>query len=179
MKNYYSENKKLAQRANARIRNLRKETGMKEPFSVKQLTDILSSETIKGATKTGLVSVKKSKTDLQQKAINKALTEFLSPESVSTVKKARQYKQKISKEMGKNATYKQANVTFQARKDYKWIYEYMEASDYWPLVDEAKEKNWDFETFSNEILKYIVNATVDEEFKKDLQELYNYSLYGV
>ena len=178
MIDYYSLNKKLANKANARIRNLRKLTEIEEPFSVKQLMDKLSSDIVKGRTKSGLVSIRKNKTELQQKAINRALKEFLDENSISSVGKAKKYRQKVSKELGKPVTYKQANVTFQARKDYKWIYEYMEASDYWSLVEEAKNKKWDFDTFSQEILKYILNATVDEDFKEDLRDLYKYSLYG-
>ena len=174
-----SQLKKLANKVNYRIKSMQNLTGMHDTFSVKQLTDKLSANVLNALTPSGRVSVKKGYSELQQKAIVKAINEFLDDKSINSVRKIKSYVNKVSEEAGRPLSYRQANIVFQARKDYKWIYEYLDPSDYWGIVNEAREKSWTFETFSDEIQKYMVNATIDEEFKKDLQDLYKYSLYGV
>lgn len=175
----YNEMKKLADRVNKRIRRLQNLTDMKEPFAVKDLGSKLRSNNLRAMTKSHRVAIQKGKTELEYKAINKAMREFLSEHSISTVKKAKKYKAKVSSELGKSVSFKQASSLFRAKTDYKWIYEYITASSYWGgVVKEAKESNWGVDKFTDTLMT-VINKPLDEDLQKDIQDLYDYSLYGV
>lgn len=176
----FNEMKKLSKRANQRIVRLEQLTNVKEPFAVKQLADKLSADTLKVWTEKGRVGVKKGLTELQMKAIIKATNEFLSKNSISTQAQAKAYQAKVSRQVGKKVSFKQAGAVFQARKNYTWIYEYMTPSEFWgAFVPEARRKGWNKEKFTEELMVYITDRTLDEELQKDIYDLYDYVMEGV
>ena len=84
--NLYNQMLKLARTVNSRLIRLEKETGIKNSFAAKRLTDYLSSESLNVITKSGRVSKAKGLTVLQMQAINKELRQFLRPETVESAK---------------------------------------------------------------------------------------------
>lgn len=176
----FNEMKKLSKRANQRIVRLERLTNVKEPFAVKQLADKLSTDTLKVWTEKGRVGVKKGLTELQMKAIIKATNEFLSKNSVSTQAQVKAYQEKVSLKAGKKLSIKQAETEYQLKKNYEWIYDYMTPSEYWGgFVKEAKERHWEKEKFTDELISYMGNATIDDELIRDVEHLYDYSMEGV
>lgn len=176
----FNEMKKLSKRANQRIVRLERLTNVKEPFAVKQLADKLSADTLKVWTEKGRVGVKKGLTELQMKAIIKATNEFLSKNSISTQTQAKAYMKKLSLKAGKKLSIKQAQTEYQLKKNYEWIYDYMTPSEYWGgFVKEVKDSNWNKEKFTDEILSYITNVTIDDKLIRDIEHLYDYSMEGV
>ena len=175
----YNDMKKLAKRANQRILRLERLTG-KEAFAVKDLADKLSAESLKAWTKTGRISVQKGLLELQMKSIIKATRQFLSPESISTVKKAKEYTKKISVKAGKTLSLSQANTYYRSKKDYKWIYEYFTPSEYWGgFVKEGKENSWSEDKFIDELSAHMNLTYIDNELLNDLKDLYEYSFEGI
>lgn len=176
----FNEMKKLSKRANQRIVRLEQLTNVKEPFAVKQLADKLSAETLKAWTEKGRVGTKKSFTELQMKAIIKATRVFLSENTISTERQAKAYQKKLSSKIDKPVSFKQAHAEYQAKKNYTWIYQYMTPSEFWGgFVKEAKERGWDKEEFTKQLMSYITDRTLDEELRKDIEDLYEYAMEGL
>lgn len=174
----YSEMKKLAKRANQRIVRLERETGVQEPFSVKQLADYLSSNTLNAWSEKGRASVIKGLTEGQMKAEIKALNQFLNND-LSKQRGIKNYIKEKSEKAGVILNYKQANVVYQAEKSYKWIYKYFEDSKkgnyYWDFAREMVRNNWGVDQFIENIMQFITDKSLDESLKKDLTYLYEYS----
>lgn len=176
----YSEMKQMAKRANQRILRLERLSNITAPFSAKQLEAKLSADTLNAWTKTGRVSVKKGLTPLQMKAINKALRQFLSPNSISTEKQAKEYTAKISQKAGKKLSLKQASTYYSKKIDYEWIYQYIPESDFWAIANEGKKEKWNEEKFSDELLTIIqAQRGIDNELLNDIKSLYDYVMEGV
>lgn len=172
--NLYNQMLKLARTVNSRLIRLEKETGIKNSFAAKRLTDYLSSESLNVITKSGRVSKAKGLTALQMKAINKELRQFLRPETVSTVKQARQYRKYVSKQAGKPVTYKQAESYYQGVKQSREITEYFD-SDFWDIARESVSENWTEEHFSDVLKGMLDESYFDEDLKESLKELYEYT----
>ena len=169
----FNDLKKLAKRANQRLLRLERLTGEKGTYASKQLYDYLDSNELKALSKAGRVRVSKNFSFTQMKAIIKATENFLeSPTSVT--KGVKKITQSYSEKAGKPLSYKQANVIYQTRKNYTCIYEYIPKSEFWIFVRVAKENNWDKETFIEQIEGYIRQEVIDEQFRKDLEDLYYY-----
>lgn len=172
----FNDMKKLAKRANQRILRLERETGIKEPFSVKQLFDKLSVDELNAVTPTGRISVKKGLTKLQMEAINKSIKNFLDEKSISTVRQARKYHKDISNKVKRDVSYSQSNAEFQANQNHTWIYQYMTESDFWNIARQAIKEAWSVETWIEKISGFIYDRTLDESLRYDLILLYQYAL---
>jgi len=168
----FNELKKLSKRANQRILRLERLTGIKESFATKQLSDYLSSEQIKGWTKTGRVRVSKQMTETQMIATIKATKQFLN-NSLSRVTEVKKKTKEYTIKAEKPISFAQANTLFQTGKNYTWIYEFMGESEFWSFRDEVREQGWDKDTFIEKIQGHI-EKEVDEDLKKDLEALYLY-----
>ena len=176
----YNEMKKMSKKANQRILRLERLTETTSPFSVKQLEYKLSVDTLNAWTKSNRVSVKKGLTPLQMKAINKALRTFLSPNTISTEKQAKEYTKKVSKKAGKKLSYKQASTYYRKKTDYEWIYQYIPESDFWAIASECKKEKWSEEKFTDELLSIITTQRgIDEELLNDIKDLYYYIVEGI
>ena len=122
--------------------------------------------------KAGRISIKKTYTPNQVRAIQKATEQYLKEET-SIVKGVKEYTKKASKQAGKELSYVQASDIFKVRYNYTWIYEYMTPSEFWNFVKVAKEENWNKQTFINELSDYITNIP-DEDLKNRLALIYDY-----
>ena len=168
----FSELKSLVSKANGRLARLEKLTGEKGTFAAKSLYDLLSSSTVKGVTKSGRISLRKSYNDTQLRAIKKATERFLSDKEGSTVRGVKKYTKDLSKRANKPFSYSQASDFYQARYNYKWIYEYLTESEFWAFVKVAKENGWNEETFIQELEDLI--DVPDEDFREKISALYYY-----
>ena len=115
----------------------------------------------------------KKYTEMQIKAIIKATNEFLSS-GVSTVREIAEYRNKLSQREGISLSIKDVNLLYQLRKNYTWIYDYF-GSDFWDLARESVKENWTEETFIDRVFSHIHDRTLDEELRRDLQDLYEYT----
>lgn len=168
----FNELNKLAKRANHRLLRIERLTGKKETFASKQLYDYLSSSNLNALSKTGRIRVSKKYSMNQMRAVIKATKQYLASPT-STIKGIKQYKQKVSDQAGMEIDFEKADVLFQARSNYTWIYEYMTPSEFWAFVRVAKEYGWNKETFVNELLNYI-DEIPDELLKNRIRDLYDY-----
>ena len=170
----FNELKREAKVVNQRILRLERLVEKKEPFAVKQLADYLSIEGLNAWTKTGRVAVRKSFDSMQMKAILKQLRTFKeSPQS--RVAGVKEIKKIYEERMGKKLSYKQASSIYQAKKQWTWIRKYMTDSEWWDFARECVKEGWTYETFEENIMTIITDSQLDEELKRDLQDLYDYT----
>lgn len=177
------ELKKLSKRANQRILEIERLTKRKSPqFAVKELADFLSST--KGLTKRKGKSIrasqyKKTMTETDVVGSIKALRNFLDKTKTptSTIKGIKAYTKKLSEETGKKLSYSQASKIYQASKQWTWIFEYVDESDFW------KYYNTIFKPEQPSFLEFIEhlegglwqgNIPIDEDLKEDLKAVYSY-----
>ena len=106
-------------------------------------------------------------------SINKAIRRFLNEET-SRVKGAKQYTKRLSEKGGKPIPPSLASSYYKAEKNYTWIFKYMTESEFWDFARECVKNGYSFETFTNKIMQFIYDRTLDETLKIDLQNLYNY-----
>lgn len=168
----FNELKKQAKKANQRILRLERLTGETGTFATKQLYDYLDTDLLNAITPKGRVAVRKSFTELQMRAIIKAVKQF--NEGVSTVSKVKKVTRELSKQAGIPLSYSQANTYYQAQNNYTWIYKYLTPSEFWDLARECVREGWSEQTFIDNIMVYITDRTLDELLKIDLINLYNY-----
>lgn len=176
----YNQMKKLVAKANMRILRLERETGLKNSFGVKHLTDILGSEKLNVVTQKGRIGTRKDLSIEQMKAISQHLRNFMQPDTISTVKQARQYKQKfIKRTKVKEAKfadgYEVVNAEYQATKESRSNIEHVD-SDFWTISRFAKERNWSQDKWADEIKNYLDIDYIDESNKEELSKLYEYAM---
>lgn len=170
----YSDLKKLSKRANQRILRLERLTEKKETFAVKELADVLSIEGINAWTKSGRVRVNLSMDVITMRATIKAVKQFLN-NPLSTTGKVKKFKKIQEEKIGKKISYKKASSIYKARKDWKWILQYFDESEFWAFARESITENWTEEEFIENILPYINTSQLDDYLKEDLKNLYDYS----
>lgn len=174
--NLYNQMKKLVSKANMRILRLERETGLKNSFGVKHLTDILSSEKLNVVTKKGRIGTRTDLSIEQIKAVSQHLRNFMQPDSISTVRQVRAYKKQFIKKSGiKFVNYKQLNAEYQATKESRSNIEHVD-SDFWTISRLAKEQAWNEEKWFDEIKNYLDTSFVDESNKEELSNLYDYAM---
>lgn len=159
----YNELKKLSKRANQRIVRLEREFG-KDTWATKYLKEKLATEPLQAWTLSGRVKVNKSMTVTQMQATIKFTKEFLNS-SISTKRGIKQAKQKAIKTLKtrfstdvSEISYEEAEVLthFFDDKEVNGITNYIKGSDVLAIIEEAREKNFDYETFSNIMNGYII-----------------------
>ena len=171
-KDLFAQMKKLSKRTNQRILRIERLTGFTEGFAVKELIDRLSIEPLQAITKTGRVAVRKDFSNLQMKAIIKAMNNFLA-NPLSTQRGIKKYSNDLSKEAGETLTFSQANVYYQASGNFKWIIDYFPSS-FWDIARESVRENWNVQTFIDKV-GAMLDKEVDESIKTDLENLYDYT----
>lgn len=178
-----NELNKLSKRANQRILSIERLTKRKSPqFAVKELADLLS--TTNGLTnrkgKSVRVSMyKKSMTETDVVGTVKALRNFLDPQKTptGTIKGIKKYTLKVSESAGKKLTYAQANKLYQAGKQWTWIFQYVNESDFWDYYNTIfLPEQPSYEDFISDLENYlwIGEIPIDEDLKEDLKSVYNY-----
>lgn len=170
----YNQLFKDVKRANQRILRLERLTGFKGAFATKQLYDYLDTF---GITPKGRVRVNKGMNLKEMKIIQKAVKEFLGSE-LSTVKGAKKYKGMLEKEVRDNLSWKHANVMFEAKKHWTWIFDYFTPSEFFAIfVWPARRNNWTRELWIErlgEAIKKRGSKIPDEDLRNDLIDLYRY-----
>lgn len=109
------------------------------------------------------------------RSIIKATKRFLQEET-SRVAGAKSYTKKQSKLAGFPVSYKQASSIYKAQKNYTWIYQYMEPSEFWDFARETVKRGWSVDTFIEQIMVYITDRVLDEDLRVDLENLYEYAI---
>ena len=174
----YRETMALVKRANQRLLRMERATGQKGTFAAKQLYDYLGSSNLKAVTSKGRISLKKSYSTSQLKAIKKATEEYLK-EGTSTVRGAKKYAKKVSEQAGRPIDLSQASTIYQVRDNYQWIYEYFPGSSFWAEYgNPVKAGEMTEGRFIEELYNYIsnINGDIDESLRGDLENLYYYCL---
>ena len=171
-KTLFNQMKKLAKVTNQRILRIERLTGIVDGFQTSQLMSLLSVEPLQAVTKKGRVSVKKTYSRTQLTAIIHALENFTKNE-LSTQKGVKSYVKELSEKAGEPLTFNQANIYYQAQGHFKWIIDYFPSS-FWDLARESVKEGWEQEKFSDVVGK-MLKSEVDEDLKKDLKDLYNYT----
>ena len=174
---------KLSKRANQRILEIERLTKRKSPqFAVKELADLLS--TTKGLTKRKGKSIrasqyKKSMTETDVIGSIKALRNFLDKQRTptSTIRGIKAFTKKISEETGKKVTYAMASKLFQAQKQWTWIFEYVNESDFWNYYNLVfKPQKPTYLQFIEDLEGGLWNGNIpiDEDLREDLKAVYTY-----
>ena len=158
----FNELKKLSKRANQRIVRLEREFG-KDTWATKKLRDRLEAEPLQAWSKTGRVKVNKSMTTTQMKATIKATQQFLNSKT-STKRGIKQVKKTTIKQLAKSLgtddedlTNEEAEALYDMLSDdyVTDILKYIPASDFWALIEDAKEAGDSQESFISRISDYI------------------------
>lgn len=158
----FNELKKLSKRANQRIVRLEREFG-KDTWATKKLRTKLEAEPLQAWSKTGRVKVNKSMTITQMKATIKATQQFLNSKT-STKRGIKQVKKTTIKQLAKSLgtddedlTNEEAEALYDMLSDdyVNDILKYIPASDFWALIEDAKEAGDSQESFISRISDYI------------------------
>lgn len=158
----FNELKKLSKRANQRIVRLEREFG-KDTWATKKLRDKLTTEPLQAWSKTGRVKVNKSMTVTQMKATIKATQQFLNSKT-STKRGIKQIKKTTIKQLAKSLGTEEEDLTDEEAEalydmlsdDYVTdILKYIPASDFWALIEDAKEAGDSQDSFISRISDYI------------------------
>lgn len=158
----FNELKKLSKRANQRIVRLEREFG-KDTWATKKLRDKLATEPLQAWTKTGRVRVNKKMTITQMKATIKATQQFLNSKT-STKRGIKQVRKTTIKNLAKSLGTEEEDLTNDEAEtlynmlsdDYvSDILKYIPASDFWALIEDAKEAGDTQESFISRISNYI------------------------
>ena len=174
----YNELKKLSKRANQRIVRLEKEFG-KDTWATKRLKDKLAIEPLQAWSKTGRIKVNKSMTITQLKATIKATQQFLNSKT-STKKGIKQIRKTTIKQLAKSLGTEEEDLTNEEAEtlynmlsdDYMIdILKYIPASDFWALIEDAKEAGDTEDSFISRISDYI-NFGNDVNMRRKLLTIY-------
>lgn len=158
----FNELKKLSKRANQRIVRLEREFG-KDTWATKKLRDKLETEPLQAWSKTGRVKVNKSMTITQMKATIKATQQFLNSKT-STKSGIKQVKKTTIKQLAKSLgtddedlTNEEAETLYDMLSDdyVRDILKYIPPSEFWALIEDAKEAGDSQESFISRISDYI------------------------
>lgn len=179
---------KLAKRANQRILAIERLTKRKSPqFAVKELSDLLS--TTKGLTKRKGKSIrasqyKKTMTDTDVIGSIKALRNFLDKKRTptGTIRGIKAYTKKISEEIGKKVTYSMANKLFQAQKQWTWIFDYVNESEFWNYYNLVfKPQKPTYLEFIEDLEGGLWNGNIpiEDNLREDLKSVYAYLKAGI
>lgn len=163
---------RLIDKANRRLREIEKLTGLKTAFAGQELKDYLDTDKVKGWSPIGRIRLLPDMTESQKIAIEKATKNFLKDE-LSTVTGIKKLTAKYSKEYGKEISFRYSARLYGAYRNWKYYQrKYDLDSQFWndiaPEVDDHNK-----EEFIDIVSRYI-NVEIDKSVLKDLSELYNY-----
>lgn len=166
------ELQRLIDKANRRLREIEKLTGLKSAFAGQELKDYLDTDKIKGWSPIGRIRLLPDMSESQKIAIEKATKNFLKDE-LSTVTGIKKLTAKYSKEAGKDFSFRYSARLYGAYRNWKYYQrKYDLDSHFWndiaPEVDDHNK-----EEFIDIVSRYI-NVEIDKSVLKDLSELYNY-----
>lgn len=174
----YNELKKLSKRANQRLVRLEREFG-KDTWASKKLRNRLESEMIQAWTSSSRIKVNKSMSTTQMRAIIKATQQFLASKTstVSGVKKVKKTTiSGLARSLGTDDTKltdEEAETLYDMLSDdyVTDLIKYIPASDFWALIEDAKEQHDTESQFINRIKDYIDYGN-DKDMVMKLQAIY-------
>ena len=175
----YTELKKLAKRANQRLVRLEREFGT-NTWASKKLQNRLVADPLQAWTSKNRVRVNKSMNITQMRATLKAVNQFLNSKT-STKRGIKQIKKTTIKNIAislgtddEELTNEQAEVLYDMLSDdyVTDILRYIPASEFWSLIEEAKEMKDSEQSFINRIKTYIEFGN-DVDMVDKLSVIYN------
>lgn len=175
----YTELKKLAKRANQRLVRLEREFGT-NTWASKKLQNRLVADPLQAWTSKNRVRVNKSMNITQMRATLKAVNQFLNSKT-STKRGIKQIKKTTIKNIAislgtddEELTNEQAEVLYDMLSDdyVTDILRYIPASEFWSLIEEAKEMKDTEQSFINRIKTYIEFGN-DVDMVDKLSVIYN------
>ena len=181
----YVELKKLSKRANQRIVRLEREFG-KDTWATKYLKEKLSTEPLGAWTLKGRVKVNKSMSVTQMKATIKFTNEFLKS-NISTKRGIKKAKQKAIKTLKTRFSTNVKDLSFQEAEALTHFFEdnevngitnYIKGSDVLAIIEESREKNFDFETFYNTMNNYIIYNKGKGNYENIIRKIYAKYVYS-
>lgn len=140
-----------------------KENFGKDTWATKKLRDRLATEPLQAWTKTGRVKVNKKMTITQMKSTIKATQQFLNSKT-STKRGIKQVRKTTIKNLAKSLGTEEEDLTDEEAEalydmlsdDYVTdILKYIPASDFWALIEDAKESGDSQDSFISRISDYI------------------------
>lgn len=179
-KEIYNELKKLANTANARLRKLEQYMGRANSWGAKNLRDKLSSEPVQAWTKGNRVSVSKNMTLSQMQATTQALQKFINNSKTSTIRGINKIREttienfRVSLGIDKKLSREEGEFYYRLFEDTDYSFfvpKYFTASDFDPLIQEAKEENYSVDEFVDLISAHLFG--LDSELRERAIAFYN------
>lgn len=172
-KKLYDELRKEVKKANQRLVRLERTFG-KESWASKKLRNKLDSELVGAWSDSSRIKLNKSMNLTQLRAVAKATRQFLNSKT-STVSGVKKQIKAIKKGFQKSLdlTDEEAEAIYEAFDEdlLQWIYRYIEPSEFWALVQEAKEMNYSENQWLKLIEDYIYIGN-DDDIKEKLLLIY-------
>ena len=175
----YKQVKKLSQKANAKLKSLRRVT-KEGTWASRKLKNRLSTKRLKAWSKVGRINVNKKLSVTDLKMIEKAINQFLASKT-STRKGIEEAKNRVRdlikttlNEEGYDLTDEEADTFYSMLEDddFNYFADKVGASTMWAIMDDAIEYNESDAKFMNRIERYV--ATVNDlDTLEKVQNLYN------
>lgn len=170
-----NELKQEISKANRRLLALEKFTGKEYSWAGQKLYDKLSVEKL-NAWKDGRIKITSDMSDENLRRVLAATKSFLSSKT-STVRgvKVRAKNIKANFKSGIGVSDEQAERIYQAFEEdiIKWALRYVDASELWALIQEAKETNMSEQKFTGEFMKRAnIAGGIDADFADLLHDLF-------
>lgn len=173
---FLNELKSEIKKANRRLLALEKFTGKEYSWAGRKLYDELSVQKLGAWSSRNRVILNKNMSDDDLKRIKASVEKFLNSKT-STVRQVKKRAKSIksSFKSGISVSDEQAEHIYQAFEEdvIKWALRYIDASELWALISEAKEDNFSKERFDDEFLKRAKKVgEIDLDFRDNLLQLY-------
>lgn len=152
----------------------------KDTWATRYLKEKLATEPLQAWTVSGRVKVNKSMTATQMQATIKFTREFLNS-SISTKRGVKKAKLKAIKTLKTrfssdvtDITYEEAEAlsNFFEDKEVNGITNYIKGSDVLAIIEEAREKNFDYETFLDIMNRYIIYNKGKGNYESIVRKIY-------
>lgn len=174
----FQELTKMAKRANQRLVRLERTFG-EGTWASKKLRNRLVTEPLQAWTSSGRIKVNKSMTVTQMRAVLKATNQFLNSKT-STIKGIKEVRKTTIKAIATSMSIDEEKLTDDEAMtlydmlsdDYvRDIIRYIPASEFWALIEEAKEMQDSEDDFISRISDYIEFGN-DLDMREKLEVIY-------
>lgn len=178
----YKSLSRLVNLANKRLERLERFSGKDVSWAGKRLQSKIDNGKLEGWTN-GRINIRADMNEQQLRRIENATKDFMNS-SASTVTGVRKIMQHTIRSLGANLSISkdQAESLYQMLSDDSFMYikEYSvsKPSEIWVVIQEAKEKRYNFKTFQKRILE-VAQVIPDEEMKANIQNLFISEVLGV
>lgn len=172
----FNELQKDIRNANRRLLNLEKLTGKDYSWAGRKLYDELSTEKLGAWSSHNRVRITENMTEEQLKRVAYSVNKFLGNKTskIRGVKKrAKNIKESFKKGIG--VSDEQAERIYQAFEEdiIQWALRYIDASELWALINEAKDTKMSEKRFEAEFIKRCRKVgEIDADFRDLIRQLY-------